>query len=243
MAKHRCAFYLRVSTSDKGQTVENQRRDLMTLAEQRGWEIVQSYEDYASGAKGRDKRPGFDQMLKDAVKGRFNTLLVWSVDRLGRSLGNLITNLEELHRSGVELVIHKEAIDTTSPAGKALFGMLGVFAEFERSMIQARVRAGMNRAQIEQQKAQQRGIERLHADGRVKKPIGRPTLSKAQHKEVVRALEEGLGQRATALLTGVSTTKIREIQNALGLNKPDPSTAAQSKDQTGCAFAALTCLE
>ena len=134
----RAAVYLRVSTGE--QTVENQRRELAAAAEQRGWTIVASYADEGiSGAKGRDKRPGLDAMLKDATRGRFDVVMAWAVDRMGRSLVDLVGTLQELHGARVDLFLHQQAIDTTTPAGKALFGMLGVFAEFERSMIQARV--------------------------------------------------------------------------------------------------------
>src|SRR6478609_8754121 len=111
----RAAIYLRVSTS--GQTTENQRRELETVAAQRGWQIVAIYEDAGiSGAKGRDKRPGLDKMLKDATAGRFDILASWSVDRLGRSLQDLIGFLNELHSTGRDLYLHQQAIDTSTPS-------------------------------------------------------------------------------------------------------------------------------
>jgi DNA invertase Pin-like site-specific DNA recombinase len=216
MSKRHCACYLRVSTADKGQTVDNQRRDLAALAAQRGWDTPTEYQDLVSGAKGRDLRPGLDRMLKDAARGRFDTLLVWSVDRLGRSLKDLVTNLEDLHAANVALVIHKEAIDTTTPAGKALFGMLGVFSEFERSMIQARVQAGMDRAREDQRRAMERGIQLLHKDGRVKQAIGRPRLSARRERDVMEALRMGgMSLRAISLHTGVSSSKVNQIQRAM----------------------------
>ena len=141
----RAALYLRVSTGE--QTVENQRRELLAAAAQRGWSVVAEYADQGiSGANGRDKRPALDAMLKDVVRGKFDVVMVWSVDRLGRSLPDLISSMQEIHGAKGEMFLHQQGIDTTTPAGKAMFGMMGVFAEFERSMIQARVHAGLERA-------------------------------------------------------------------------------------------------
>ena len=143
MAK-RAAIYLRVSTD--AQTTENQERALREVAARSGHEIVAVYrDDGISGAKGRDKRPGFDAMHKDASRRKFD-IVSWSVDRLGRSLQDLIGFLSELHSLGIDLALHQQGIDTTTPAGKAMFQMIGVFAEFERSMIVERVRAGVARA-------------------------------------------------------------------------------------------------
>jgi DNA invertase Pin-like site-specific DNA recombinase len=141
----RAVLYLRVSTGE--QTVDNQRRELEAAAAQRGWTITATYADEGvSGAKGRDKRPGLDSALKDATRGKYDVLMCWAVDRMGRSLPDLIGTLQELHGAKVDLFLHQQAIDTTTPAGKAMFGMMGVFAEFERSMIQSRVKAGLERA-------------------------------------------------------------------------------------------------
>ena len=141
----RAAIYLRVSTND--QTTDNQQRELEAAAAARGWTIVATYADQGiSGSKGRDKRPQLDLMLKDAVRRRFDVVMCWAVDRMGRSLADLVSTLQELHGAKVDLFLHQQAIDTTTPGGKAMFGMLGVFAEFERSMIQGRVNAGLARA-------------------------------------------------------------------------------------------------
>src|SRR5207244_8602340 len=115
-----------------------------------GHEIVAVYRDAGiSGSKGRDQRPGFDEMYKDAARRRFDVVMAWSVDRLGRSLQDLIGFLSELHALGIDLFLHQQGLDTTTPSGKAMFQMLGVFAEFERAMIQERVRAGLARAKAE----------------------------------------------------------------------------------------------
>ena len=141
----RAAIYLRVSTDE--QTTDNQERELRSAAERIGHEIVAVYRDAGiSGSKGRDQRPGFDAMHKDAARRRFDVVMAWSVDRLGRSLQDLCGFLSELHSLGIDLFLHQQGIDTTTPAGKAMFQMMGVFAEFERSMIRERVNAGIARA-------------------------------------------------------------------------------------------------
>jgi len=190
----RAAVYLRVSTGE--QTVENQRRDLEAAAAQRGWTIVSSYADEGvSGARGRDKRPGLDAMLKDATRGRFDVVMAWAVDRIGRSLPDLVGTLQELHGAKVDLFLHQQAMDTTTPAGRAMFGMMGVFAEFERSMIVARVKAGLERA-----KANPRAGA---------KAIGRPKV--APHVEAAvqarLAIGEGVVKVARTLGVGVSTVQ------------------------------------
>src|ERR1700746_497185 len=139
----RVGIYLRVSTN--GQTTENQRRELEAVAKRSGWEVVGIYEDAGiSGAKGRDRRPAFDQLLKDATARKGNMIAAWSVDRLGRSLQDLVGLLQELQALKCDPYLHQQAIDTTTPSGRAMFQMCGVFAEFERAMIE-RVNAGLAR--------------------------------------------------------------------------------------------------
>ena len=141
----RIAIYTRVSTDE--QTTENQKLELLKVVEHRNWEVAQIFEDHGiSGAKGRDQRPALDDMLKRCLRGEFDIVMAWSVDRLGRSLSDLVTLLNELHAAGVGLYLHQQAIDTTTPSGRAMFQMIGVFAEFERSMIRERVKAGLARA-------------------------------------------------------------------------------------------------
>ena len=133
----RAVLYLRVSTQD--QTTANQERELREVAARMGCEIVHVYRDHGvSGAKGRDKRPQFDKLCKDATKRQFDVVMAWSVDRLGRSLQDLVGFLNEIHALKIDLYLHQQGIDTTTPAGKAMFQMMGVFAEFERAMIQER---------------------------------------------------------------------------------------------------------
>jgi DNA invertase Pin-like site-specific DNA recombinase len=144
----RVAIYLRVSTDQ--QTTENQRLELARVAEQRGWIVTAVYtDDGVSGAKGRDKRPGFDALCKDMTRCKFDLVAAWSVDRLGRSLHDLVGFLADLQGAGRDLYLHQQAVDTTTPAGRAMFQMMGVFAEFERSMIRERVNAGIARAKAQ----------------------------------------------------------------------------------------------
>ncbi len=141
----RVAIYLRVSTSK--QDTDNQRRELVAVAARSGWDVVKVYEDAGiSGAKGRDKRPGLDAMLKAVNAREFDMVAAWSVDRLGRSLTDLLGILQGLHDKGVDLFLHQQGLDTSTTAGKAMFQMLGVFAEFERGIIRERINAGLARA-------------------------------------------------------------------------------------------------
>src|SRR5215471_632244 len=154
----RAAIYARVSTD--GQTTENQLRELRAVADRNGWPVVQEFVDQGiSGAKGREQRPAFDALWKGATRRDFDVVMVWAVDRLGRSLSHLVNFLSELHAKKVDLFIYQQGIDTTTPAGKALFGMMGVFAEFERSMIQERVRAGITRVRAKGQRWGRRSIQ------------------------------------------------------------------------------------
>ena len=141
----KAAIYVRVST-DK-QTVENKVQALRQIAERRGWQVVGQYSDAAiSGSKGRDGRPGLDQMLKDASRRKFDVIMAWAIDRLGRSLIDLLGTIQTLEACGVDLYLDQQSIDTTTPAGKLMFQVTGAFAEFERSMIRQRVTAGLKRA-------------------------------------------------------------------------------------------------
>jgi len=162
----RVAIYLRVSTSK--QETSNQRRELEAVACRSGWQVVKIYEDAGiSGAKGRDKRPGLDAMLKAVNAKEFDMVAAWSVDRLGRSLTDLLGILQGLHDKGVDLFLHQQGLDTSTTAGKAMFQMLGVFAEFERGIIRERVNAGLARARANGTKLGRRRVkppieERIH---------------------------------------------------------------------------------
>lgn len=197
----RVAFYLRVSTD--AQTAENQQRDLKRLAEYRGWTVVGEYRDQGiSGAAGRDKRPELDRLLKDAARRRFDVVAFWAVDRLGRSTGKVATIMEELDALGVQQFYHKEAIDTSTPHGRAMLQMAAVFAELERGMIRERVIAGLERARAE-------SPEVRAAKG--KKVIGRPTLPENLRRTIVDLRGAGKSIREVAKGAGVSTATVQKV--------------------------------
>jgi DNA invertase Pin-like site-specific DNA recombinase len=144
----RAGLYLRVSTVD--QHPETQLNDLRQMAGQRGLEIVAEYTDRISGAKAR--RPGLDQMMVDARRGKFDVVLVWASDRIARSVKHFLEVLDELSRLNIEFVSFREQIDTGGPLGRAIVVIIGAIAELERSLIVERVRAGMRRARLEGQR-------------------------------------------------------------------------------------------
>jgi DNA invertase Pin-like site-specific DNA recombinase len=196
----RIAIYLRVSTA--GQTTCNQRLELEAWAKARGYDISGVYEDHGiSGAKGRDKRPEFDRLLKDSARRRFDVIAAWSVDRLGRSLQHLVETLNELNATGVDLYLHQQALDTTTPSGRAMFGMLSVFSQFEREMIVERVRSGMARAKSKGTRS-----------GRA---IGRPKVSGRAADGARAGLLAGQSVRETANAAKLSVGKVAAIRRAL----------------------------
>src|SRR6202165_1267161 len=144
----RAALYMRVSTLD--QHPETQLYDLRTLANQRGFEIVEEYTDRISGAKAR--RPGLDQMLKDARPRQFDVVFVWASDRIARSVRHFLEVLDEFNHLGIEFVSFRENIDTGGPLGRAVIVIIGAIAELERNLIIERVRAGMRRAKMERRR-------------------------------------------------------------------------------------------
>jgi DNA invertase Pin-like site-specific DNA recombinase len=166
-----------------------------------GCDIVHVYKDNGiSGAKGREKRPAFDRLCRDAAKRQFDMVMAWSVDRLGRSLQDLVGFLSELHALRIDLFLHQQGLDTTTPAGKALFQMMGVFAEFERAMIQERVRAGLQRAK---------------AEG---KRLGRPPIPTEMEKAIRAALNKPgrtEGVRKIAARFGVDPGTVQRISRPL----------------------------
>jgi DNA invertase Pin-like site-specific DNA recombinase len=156
------------------------------------------YKDHGiSGAKGRDRRPQFDRLLKDAASRKFDVVMAWSVDRLGRSLQDLVGFLSEVHALKIDLFLKQQGIDTTTPAGKALLQMMGVFAEFERAMIQERVRAGLKRAL---------------AEG---KTLGRPRLDADLEDRIRELLRGGTSIRKTAEECGVNPSTVQRVKHPL----------------------------
>jgi DNA invertase Pin-like site-specific DNA recombinase len=150
------AIYARVSTKD--QTTDNQVEQLKQVAAKAGWSVSAVYADVISGSKGREQRPELDAMLKAVTRREIDRVMVWSVDRLGRSLQDLVSTMQEIQAAGADLYLHQQAIDTSTPAGKALFQMCGVFAEFEREMIRERVKAGLERTKAKGTKLGRRPI-------------------------------------------------------------------------------------
>ena len=190
--RKKVALYLRVSTSD--QTTANQLRELNAVAKRQAWTIVRVFEDAGiSGAKGRDERPGLDAMLKAVTRKEFDLVAAWSVDRLGRSLQDLLVFLGELNAKGVDLYLHQQGLDTTTPAGKAMFQMLGVFAEFERAIIRERIKAGMARAR---------------ASG---KRFGQKKVGAEIENAIRRERARGTGIIKTAKIVGVGVSVVQRV--------------------------------
>ncbi|MGA8756400.1 MAG: recombinase family protein [Stellaceae bacterium] len=198
----RVALYLRVSMD--GQTIENQRCELQAVAERHGWDIVAEYcDEGVSGAKGRDRRPGYDQLCRGIARREFDVVASWSVDRLGRSLQHLVAFLGEIHGKGIDLYLHVQGLDTGTPAGRAMFQMLGVFREFERAMIVERVKAGLGGARSQG------------------KRLGRPMLSDNKQQRVRNLLAAGTGIVKTAHIVGCGVSVVQRLKaetrrNALG---------------------------
>ena len=190
----RAALYVRVSTDS--QTVENQIRQLRQIAKRRGWDVVEVYKDAGiSGAKGRNGRPGLDAMLTDASRRKFVILMAWAIDRLGRSLSDLLGTIQHLEACGVDLYLDQQAIDTTTPMGKLVFQIAGAFAEFERAMIRQRINAGLKRAVAQ-------GVK-----------LGRPRIDGTTERKVRKQLAKGVGILKVARSLGVGTGTVQRIAN------------------------------
>ncbi len=191
----RIALYTRVSQDT--QTTENQRRELMAVAERLGWEVVAEFTDHGiSGSKGRDKRPGYDALMKAVARREIDMVASWAVDRLGRSLQNLVTFLTEINAKGVDLYLHQQALDTSTPSGRAMFGMLSVFADFEREMIISRIKAGLARST---------------------KRSGRPPLDAEKVERIKRSLTKGVSINATAKKLKVGVGTVHRVKQQMAL--------------------------
>lgn len=196
MEMKRAAIYARVSTDQ--QTVENQLQALQGIAERSGWTIVHIFTDEGiSGSKGRDQRPGFDALLKAVARREIDMVAAWSVDRLGRSLSDLVGFLSDLQAQGCDLFLHQQALDTSTPSGRLMFGMLSLFADFERSLIISRVKAGVDRARS-------KGVR-----------FGRPPMPVYRLERVKKALKDGQGIREAARTTGVSTATVQKVKRSM----------------------------
>lgn len=189
MNQAKTALYVRVSTAN--QTADNQLHELQRVAAARGWNIVATYrDDGISGSKGRQDRPALDALLKGAARRQFDMIAVWSVDRLGRSLQHLVETVNELHAVGVDLYVHQQAIDTSTPAGKLAFSVFGALAEYERELIRERVKAGLDRAK-------KNGVK-----------LGRPsTVTDSTRAAIVELYKKGMAPKkiSQTLRCGVGT--------------------------------------
>ncbi len=194
----RAALYLRVSTDR--QTVENQQRALAAVAVHRGWEVVATYSDKGiSGMKGRKDRPEFDRMLGDAGRAKFDIVMAFALDRVGRSLADLLHTIRYLEECKVDLFIDKQMLDTTTPQGKLLFAVTGAFAEFERDMIVQRVNAGLDRARA-------KGVM-----------LGRPRIDEKTEAAIRKALAKGdKGKHKLAAEFGVGSGTVARIKAEMG---------------------------
>jgi len=193
----RVAFYCRVSTD--GQTTENQLRDLQQVADRLGWDIVHIFEDQGiSGAKGRAERPGLDQLMKAITRREIDLIAAWSVCRLGRSLTDLVSFLADINARGVDLYLHKQGLDTSTPSGRMMFQMLSVFSEFERAMISERVKAGL---------------------ARTDKKLGRPSVGDWKQNRIRKQLGLGHGVRAVARMANVSPATVSRIKNQMKISE------------------------
>lgn len=191
--KERVALYARVSTND--QTPENQLRELRRACEIREWKIKREFVDQGiSGAK--DSRPQLNEMMTMVRRHRFDAVLVWRFDRFARSVRHLITTLDEMNANKVDFISFMEGFDTSSSHGRMMFTVIAAMAEFERSLIQERIMAGLGRAR-------EQGVE-----------LGRPNLPEFKIKEIL-ALKGQRSQRDIAAMTGVGKgTVYRVLRNA-----------------------------
>ena len=175
----RAAIYARVSTVSNGQSPEMQLRELGEYCQRRGWTVTGDYVDVGiSGSK--EKRPELDKLLADAHRRRFDAIVVWKFDRFARSVSHLLRALETFQSLGIEFVSLTEGVDTSTPAGKMIFTVLGAVAELERSLICERVRAGLRNARAKGKKLGRpkivldvAKIGRLHVSGRSWRKIAR----------------------------------------------------------------------
>ena len=168
----RVAIYARVSTSS--QTVENQFQELREVAKRNGWTIVAELSDSGiSGAKGRDQRPAFDQLLKRATRREFDLIMVWAIDRLGRSIQHLVGFMNDILAMDVDLYVHQQSIDTTTPSGRMIFSIFSALGEYERELIRERIMAGQKRARAQ-------GVK-----------IGRPSKLNEAVRTSVKLLRDG----------------------------------------------------
>ena len=204
----RCGIYLRVSQDS--QTTANQFHILQEVAERSGWTIVEVFEDQGiSGAKGRDKRPGYDALMKAVHRREIDMVAAFAVDRLGRSLNDLVAFLSDIQARGCDLYLHQQSVDTSTPSGRMLFGLLSVFSEFERELVRARVNASLDRARA-------RGVR-----------LGRPPIAPIDLEPVRKRLQKGQSIRVIAKATGFSTAPVQRVKRSMAtVEEAVPATVA-----------------
>ena len=192
----RCGIYLRVSQDS--QTTANQFHILQEVAARSGWTIVEVFEDHGiSGAKGRDKRPAYDALLKAVHRREIDVVAAWSVDRLGRSLQDLISFLADIQARGCDMYLHQQAVDTGTPSGKMLFQLSACFAEFERELVRSRINASLDRARA-------RGVR-----------LGRPPIAPIDLDPVRKRLGQGQSIRVIAKATGFPTATVQRVKRSM----------------------------
>jgi DNA invertase Pin-like site-specific DNA recombinase len=195
----RAALYLRTSKSD--QTTENQRLALVEEAQRRGWMVTETYQDPGiSGAKFGKQRPELDRMLKDAKRHRFDVVMAWSIDRIGRSTHEVTGIMEELEAVGVSQLYLQQGIDGSTPAGRAMIQMAIVFSEFERGIIRERIMAGLERAK--------------RVGTKSGKAIGRPKTAPKVEAAIRAKLQQGVGALRTARELGVGVSVVMRVKRA-----------------------------
>lgn len=184
-------IYSRVSTSH--QDVTKQQEELTALCQRAGWEIVGDYSEKVSGRKSVEDRPVLKQLMRDARQRRFDQVVVWSVDRLGRSMRDLVVLLEELNTAGIDIYAYKQDIDTSTPTGKMFWNFLGIFSEFENDIRKERQRMGID-------KAKARGVE-----------FGRPKTKPETIEQIVKLRKQGMGKVKIGRIVGAGTATVSKV--------------------------------
>jgi DNA invertase Pin-like site-specific DNA recombinase len=218
----KAVIYARVSTKD--QNTENQIKELREVATKSNWEIVKVYSDVKSGSKGRANREGLNAMLTAVTKREVDQVLCWSVDRLGRSLTDLVSTMDTINSVGANLYIHTQGLDTNTPVGRAMFEMVGVFAQFERSLIVERVNAGLAVAKA-------KGVT-----------LGRPRVKERLKQQIRELIAEGKSVRAVAKAMKVSTGTVINVKKGMTSAEtssvvPPNSTESRESDLSGMSTA------
>jgi DNA invertase Pin-like site-specific DNA recombinase len=203
----RVAVYTRVSTSQ--QSDDAQLQELVALCSRSGWKVVRTYRETISGTKGVDQRPQLKSLLQEARQRQFDKIVVWSADRLARSMRHLVTVLGELNDCGIQIFSYRQGIDTSTPMGAMLWQFLGIFAEFEHGIRRERQAAGIARAK-------QKGVR-----------FGRPPVPPLKRREIIQLRQQGLAINKIARQLRVGTGSVmRTLQRAgMGTTLPMEKSA------------------